>query len=159
MPERAFAAWVRPVAEQLAADRRRVIDFARAAPAEIWHRASAAESWTNKELLAHLAGGNDQMLQTVLRAVTSRTALDANALDPDTDAENAARVGERRSWSIDALIAELERDGDELQSLLAQLRDEDEGTRPGGAKWTSGQLFGIVLRERHDVEHLENMRL
>jgi hypothetical protein len=155
---RAFAAWVRPVAEQLAADRRRAIDFARAAPAEIWHRASAAEGWTNKELLAHLAGGNDQMVQIVLRAVTSHTTLDAKLLDPDTDAENAARVGERRSWSIDALIAELERDGDELQSLLAQLRDEDEGTRPGGAKWTLGELFGIVARERHDVEHLRQMK-
>jgi uncharacterized protein (TIGR03083 family) len=155
---RTFAAWVRPVAEHLAADRQRVVDFARAAPPEVWAQPSAVDGWTNKDLLAHLAGGNDQMLQTILRAVTSHTALDPAALDPDTDAENDARIAERRSWTIDALITELERDGEEMQSLLAQLTDDDAGVRPGNAKWTLGQLLGIVERERHDREHLVQMQ-
>ena len=158
MTARAFAAWVRPVAEQLAEDRRRVIEFARAASPEAWDRPSAVDGWTNKELLAHLAGGNDQMLQTILRAVTASAALDPEALDPDTDAENAARVAERRSWSVDELIAGLGRDGDEMQSLLSQLTDDDANIYPAGAKWTLGDLFKIVERERHDVEHLEQMR-
>ena len=153
-----FAAWVRAVAEQLASDRTRVIEFARAAPPESWARPSSIDSWTNKDLLAHLAGGNDQMLQNILRAVTSRTPLDSRALDPDTDAENAARVAERQSWPIDALIAELERDGNEMQSLLSQLVDDDEHLHPGGSKWTLGQLFEVVRHERHDNEHLAQMQ-
>ena len=158
MTARQFAAWARPVAEQLAADRRIVIAFARAAPPELWAKPSAIDRWTNKDLLAHLAGGNDQMLQTILRGVTTRADLDPKALDPDTDADNAARIAERREWTVDALIAELERDGEEMQSLLSQLSDDDERLHPAGAKWTLGDLFKIVERERHDVEHLEQMR-
>ena len=158
MTARTFAAWVRPVVQQLDADRRSVIAFARAAPPDLWDIPSAVDGWTNKDLLAHLAGGNDQMLQTILRAVTSRAPLDPAALDPDTDAENAARIVERRSWSIDTLIAELERDSDEMQSLLSQLSDDDEYLHPAGAPWTLGQLFGIVQKERHDNEHLVQMQ-
>jgi hypothetical protein len=146
------------LAEQLAADRVRVIDFAKSAPPAIWEQASGADGWTNKELLAHLAGGNDQMLQTILRAVTSGATLDARDLDPDTDAENAARVAERRTWSIDALIAELKRDGEEMQSLLGQLTDDNALHRPADARWTLAQLFEIVRHERHDAEHLAQMR-
>jgi hypothetical protein len=154
---RTLAGWVRPVAEQLDADRRRAIEFARGAAPEFWALTSTVDGWTNKDLLAHLAGGNDQMLQTILRAVTARVALDPKALDPDTDAENARRVAERIAWSIDALIAELERDGDEMQTLLARLTDDDESHHPAGATWTLGQLFEIVRRERHDIEHLVQM--
>ena len=141
MTERVLAAWVRPVAEQLASDRRRVIDFARAAALETWSQPSAVDGWTNKDLLAHLAGGNDQMLQTILRAVTSRTPLDSAALDPDTDAENAARIAERRSWTIDALIAELERDGEEVQQLLSQLTDDRRINSPRRGEVDAGALY------------------
>jgi hypothetical protein len=154
---RVFAQWVRPVAAQLAADRARVLEFARAASTELWLQPSAVEGWTKKELLAHLAGGNDQMVQTVLRAVTSHTPLDAKTLDPDTDAENAARVAERRVWTIEELIAELVRGGDEMQELLSQLTDSDADVRLGSARWTLRQLLKVVERERHDHEHLSQI--
>jgi hypothetical protein len=152
---RTYAAWVRPVAGVLAADRRRVIEFARSAPPEIWAQPSAVEGWTNKDLLAHLAGGNDQMLQTLLRAVTWGVAIDPALLDPDTDAENAARIAERSAWTIDALIAELKRDGEEIQDLLSRLTEHHVNLHPGGATWTLAQFMSMIEHERHDIDHLE----
>jgi hypothetical protein len=158
LSERAFAAWVQPIAQVLDEDRRAVIEFARAAPREHWDQPSVVEGWTRRDILAHLAGGNDQMVQTVLRAVTSNTTIDPALLDPDTEAENARRVAERRSWTIDALIAELERDGDELQSLLGQLRPEHEALKQPGSAFTLGQFLELVRKERHDMEHLAQMK-
>jgi uncharacterized protein (TIGR03083 family) len=155
---REFAPWVQPIAQVLAEDRRAVIDFARSAPAASWDEPGALEGWTRRDILAHLAGGNDQLVQLILRAVTSGEQLDAAQLNPDTDAENARRVAERRVWSIDALISELERDGDEVQSLLSGLTPEHESLKQEGSSFTLGQFLEIVRHERHDFEHLRQMR-
>jgi uncharacterized protein (TIGR03083 family) len=154
-----FAFWVQPVATALAEDRRALLAFARSARVEDWDQPSALEGWTRKDILAHLAGGNDQLLQIVLRGVTSHTAIDPALLDPDTDVENARRVAERRTWTIDELIAELERDGHETQALLSKLRPEDEGLQQPGSPLTLGQFLEIVRLERHDAEHLAQMRI
>lgn len=157
MSARTFAAWVQPVATVLDEDRRAVIDFAGSVPATAWDEPSALEGWTRKDILAHLAGGNDQLLQILIRAAVAGEDVEPALLDPDTDAENARRVAERRSWTIDALIAELERDGDEVQSLLAQLTREHESLKQPGTTFTLGQFLEIVRHERHDREHLAHM--
>jgi hypothetical protein len=157
MAERTFPAWVEPLAQVLAADRGEVIAFAREAPADCWVRPSVVEGWTNKQILAHLAGGNDQIVQVMLRAVTRGEALDPHLFDVDTDAENAARIAARQSWSIDALIGELARDGEEIQELLSRLSDEDR-ERAAGPGLTVGKFLRIVEHERHDKLHLEQLR-
>jgi uncharacterized protein (TIGR03083 family) len=158
LSERVFAPWVEPVARILAEDRRAVIEFVRSVRAESWDELSALEGWTRKDVLAHLAGGNDQMLQLVLRAVVAGERIDPAMLNPDTNAENARRVVERRSWTIDALVAELKRDDDEVQSLLSQLRSAHEPLKLAGSPLTLGQFLDIVRHERHDMEHLAQMR-
>jgi hypothetical protein len=157
MTSLAFASWVEPLAAARAADRRRVVAFARAAPAGLWERSSVVADWTHKDLLAHLAGGNDRLLQTVLRAVALGEALDPTALRPDTDAENARGVRERRRWSVDRLIAELERDGDELQVLLSPLTDADEALRPPGLGMSLGELLRASTDEHHVLIHLAQL--
>lgn len=72
MTKRTFATWVEPIASVLAEDHRRVLDIAASAPPEFWNQSSGVEGWTNKHILAHLAGGNDQLVQIVLRSVTRR---------------------------------------------------------------------------------------
>jgi uncharacterized protein (TIGR03083 family) len=155
---RTFASWVAPIATSLAEDRAEVIAFARQAPAEFWSQPSDVQGWTRHDILAHLAGGNDQMVQMVVRAVAEGSPLSAQDLDPDTDSANAAGVEGRRSWPVERLIAELEVGGEEMQELLAALRAEHEQVRPGGVSYTLGDLLRIVLRERHDAAHLDQLR-
>jgi uncharacterized protein (TIGR03083 family) len=158
MAERVFVAWVEPITKQLFADAAEVVAFVKAAPSEFWARPSVVDGWLNRDVLAHLAGGNDQMVQTVLRAVVVGEAIDAGVLDPDTDAENEERVRERRSWPIERLLAEFERDGEEMQDLLSKLTDEHSDLRLAGTELTLGKLMRIVEHERHDMLHLEQLR-
>lgn len=157
MTDPGYAAWVKPIASVLVADRRAVTAFARSLPAAAWDEPSDVEGWTRKDILAHLAGGNDQMVQTILRAVTAHEPLDDLDLPPDTDAENAVRIEKRRSWGVADVIAELERDGDEVAGLLSRLTNEDEGLFIAGLSMTLGQFLRIVEHERHDAEHLQQM--
>ena len=143
---RTFAIWVATTAGVLAADRAQVLAFCRRASEEFWGGASVVTGWANRDILAHLAGGNDQVLQHTLRAVTSGETPDAEVLEADTDAENERRIEARRRWSIAELIAELERDGDEVQHLLARLTDQDEHVSWGTPSRTlAGLLRGVRL--------------
>jgi hypothetical protein len=149
--------WVEQIARTLSEDRRQVIDFVRAAGPEFWSQPSVVEGWTNKHILAHLAGGNDQFLQLALRSVVLRQPVEPAAFAVDTDEENARRIEERLSWDIPRLAGELERDGAEVQDLLVRLRDEDTGARQPGLAMTLGDFLRIVGRERHDHLHLEQL--
>jgi hypothetical protein len=75
MAEASLARWVQPVARMHRDDRAAVVAFARAQPAAFWAQPSVVDQWTNQDLLAHLAGGNDQLLQALLRAATGSLAL------------------------------------------------------------------------------------
>ena len=158
MEGRRYAEWVAPTAKTLAADRRAVIEFARALPDAAWDEPAGDGDWRKRDVLAHLAGGNDRMVQTVLSAVLSGEAVDAALLDPDTDEANARGIEERRAWPIARLIDELERDGEEMQELLGRLTDAHREVRPGGAAWTVEGLLRLVHHERHDFHHLGQLR-
>ena len=110
MTERGYASWVEPIAAVLAEDRRRLVAFAASAKAAFWEQPSSVGGWTNKDVLAHLAGGNDMLAQTLLRSLTAGDELAPKVFALDTDAENARRVAERRDWPVAELIVELERD-------------------------------------------------
>ena len=113
--------------------------------------------WSRKDVLGHLAGGNDMLTQKIFLAVIEDRALAPSDLEPDTDAENARGVEERRSWSIERLIDELERDGEEYLDLLARLTEAHRGVHPAGASWTLGDMVRVITRERHDIEHLRQI--
>jgi len=157
MRERAYAAWVEPIARTLAEDNRELLGFVRAQPREFWDRQSVAEGWTNRDILAHVGGGNDQLVQIVLRAVISHKPLGPETFDIDTDAANAHGVEERRSWPLERVIAEIEEGEEETQYLLSQLSDTDRDVR-GGSPMTLGDFLRIVQKERHDHLHLQQLR-
>lgn len=158
MADREFASWVRPIAATLAEDRRQVIAFARSAPADLWDRPSIVDGWTHKDILAHAAGGNDQILQEFLRSVAACGPLDPALFQLDTDAENERGVAERRDWPVERLIAELEQGGDEVQELLSCVREEDEDLGQNVLPVSLGRFLRIVEEERHDRLHLEQLR-
>jgi hypothetical protein len=76
----------------------------------------------------------------------------------DTDAANARGVAARRSWPIERVIAELEEGGEELRELLSELGDEDETASIGSPTMKLGDFVRIVGHERHDREHLRQLR-
>ena len=156
-PSRAFAAWVEPVAEKLRRDRDEVIVFARSVDPDAWSRPSGVEDWTCKEILAHLAGGNDQIVQQLLRSVVAGERVDPAIFSVDTDTENARAVEEQARKPVEALIEELVRDGDEVQDLLASLKDTDENLKED-LPFTLGQFLQIVEKEGHDLLHLSQLR-
>lgn len=158
MSERAYAEWVAEIAETLVEDRRALIAFARERPVEFWDRASGVEGWTNRDVLAHISGGNDQLVQIALRGVRSRKPLGPEMWSIDTDAANARGVAARRSWPIGRVIAELEEGGEELRELLSELGDEDETASIGSPTMKFGDFLRVVGHERHDREHLRQLR-
>ena len=152
-----FASWVQPVASILADDAEDIRTFIRAVSGSFWEGGSVVEGWTNRDVLAHMAGGNDQMVQSVLRSVIAGVIVEAHVLEPDTDAENAARVAERRSWPLPQVIDEYEGGAEELLDLLAQLREEQRDVPLGARSFTLGKLLRIVEHERHDRLHLRQL--
>ena len=158
MAERIYADWVAEIAETLVEDRRALIAFAREQPLAFWDEASAVEQWTNRDVLAHVSGGNDQLVQIALRGVISRKPLGPEMWSIDTDAANARGVAARRGWPIERLIAELEEDGDELQDLLSELSEDDRTASIGSPTMRLGDFLRIVGEERHDREHLRQLR-
>jgi uncharacterized protein (TIGR03083 family) len=151
-----FTAWVEPVAEKLRRDRNEVIEFARSVDPNAWERPSNVEGWTCKKILAHLAGGNDQILQQLLRSVVAGEKVDPDIL-VDTGAENARAIAEQRDKPISDLIEELVRDGDEVQELLSSLDDSHEHLKQD-LPFTLGQFMQIVENEGHDLLHLAQLR-
>lgn len=156
---RTFAAWVAPTAEGLRASRALVLEFARAQDAGFWtQHPRGVDGWTNKDLLAHIGGGNDQMLQIVLRAVVAKEPLKPSVATIDTDAENKREIEERHDWPVEKVLAELESTGEELQGLLGSLTDADHDRALEGLSITLEQLLAVVHAEDHDGEHLGQMR-
>lgn len=158
MTTRTVAPWVEPIAASLADGRAQVIAFARSAPPDSWGRPSEVEGWTNKDVLAHIGRGNDQVLQKLLRSVVAGDRVDMAMFAADTDEANARGVEERRERAIDELIVELEEAGEEIQELLAQLRDDDEHLRQEAPPFVLKGFLQFVAKEAHDLEHLAQLR-
>ena len=155
MIKRTYAAWVKPVADELRTGRAEIARTARQLLPEHWTMPGPLEGWSYKDLLAHLATG-DWVCQTVLTAVTTRTPLEPRATDLDFVNEgNALRLTERKDSTTEDLIAEVETEGEETQGLLAQLTDVHEALK-GNAPLS----LGDYLRRfpSHDRAHLAQLR-
>ena len=158
MTTRTFAPWVEPVAARLRENRAQVVAFAGSVPAEAWECPSPLDGWTCKDLIAHIGKGNDQIFQQVLRMVVAGNPIDTSIFKADTDEANAREVGARRGRSPDAIIAEAEGAGEEVQELLSQLRDEHEHFRQKDPPFILKTFLEFVLKESHDLEHLAQLR-
>lgn len=151
-----FASCVEPIAERMRRTREEIVELARSMPDDAWLRQSPNPDWTYHDLLAHLADDTGKNLHAALRAIGTGGDIDG-ALWDDIDARNARGVTERRSHSIEQLTAEIERDGESLQSLLAQLRSDDEHRTQNELHGTFGEFLRDGLAG-HDAGHLEQLR-
>jgi predicted DNA-binding ribbon-helix-helix protein len=156
MTVRTFAAWVAPIAERMRQNRAEIVEFARSLPLEAWSHPSPNAGWTYHDLLAHLADDTEKNLHSALRAVASGRDIES-ALWDDLDSRNARGVSDRRSHSIEQLIAEIEHDGETMQSLLATLRAQDEHRTQAELHGTFGEFLRDGLAG-HDAAHLQQLR-
>ncbi len=154
MVGKAFAPWVEPIAAQLRESRAQIAEVARSFPADAWERPSPTEGWTYKDILAHLAVG-DWLCQTVLRAAISKEPLNRD-LFADINSQNERYRLERVGRSVDDLIAEVEAEGEDTQSLLARLTEAHEATRLGARP--KGLVQYLRHFPRHDRQHLDDLR-
>jgi hypothetical protein len=155
MATRTYASWVEPIAREFRDARGAVIDFARSAPEGYWAQPAADEDWRNKDLLAHLAAGTDKQLQKLLRAVVARQRVDPSWFGSG-ERQNAQDIAARRDWPVEKIIDELIADGDEVDELLSQLKDEHEGGRQKEFDQTLADALRIF--PPHERDHLEELR-
>jgi uncharacterized protein (TIGR03083 family) len=155
-----FARWVEPMALQLRDGRRQIVEVAQAIPPDAWGQSSPVEGWTYKDVVSHLAAG-DVFCQIVLTAVASGGELDLRPASAEREARTARIVEERRSRTVDELIAEVESEGQETQELLARLTGSDEvvevyTSRSTGAPMSLAEFLRVF--PMHDREHLAHLR-
>ena len=155
MTQRRFASWVEPIAEAQHAARAELAQVARSLPGDAWEQRSPNAEWTYKDLLAHMAGDTDKNVHRALRMVLAGRRV-APAIFEDIDGQNARDIEARRERSVEQLIAEIEADGEELEELLAQLKDEDENRRQPDIDATLGDALRSV--SGHHARHLAELR-
>jgi hypothetical protein len=156
MTVRTFVPWVEPFAQELRSGRHEVVRTARMLLPEHWSLPSPLEGWTYKDLLAHLATG-DWLFQTVLGAVVANEPIDLALINADSvNAGNAQRVEERKATSVDALIAEVETEGEKTQELLSRLSEAHEGRTQEGAPMSMADALRAF--PGHDRGHLAQLK-
>jgi hypothetical protein len=119
-------------------------------------RPTVNDGWSARDTLAHLAS-----IEARVRLMV-QTVLDGGVWSGDRvdlDAYNARCVSERRSWTPEAVIAELQQTGRESATLFGRLTPEDldrEWQHPILGPMTIEQTAGIIAR--HLRSHAEELR-
>lgn len=156
MTARTFAAWVEPIAAQVSANRAGIARTAREIAPGAWNKASPVENWSYRDLLAHLAGDTDKNVRNVLRSVVAGQPVDP-LLFSEIDAKNARDLEQRRTRSIDELVAEIEQDGEAILDLLGRLTREDAERRQADFPLSLGEALKPF--PDHDGTHLAQLRV
>ena len=114
-------------AETYRALRETIVGMARDHGTEMDRVAPATPEWRVRDLLAHVGGVSDDV-------------VNQNLDDVGGDAWTAAQVDKRREWTVDAILEDWERNGEALDALIEQ-------TPPG----TFGQLLFDTWTHEQDV--------
>jgi hypothetical protein len=154
------------VIDSMAEERRRLVAWVRDVPQEHWGRLSPDGIWQARDYVAHLAS-IDPLLTALMRIFQSGGEPGGRGSDGrpfSIDDWNEGQILERRSRSVDDLLADLERSRVDLNAALADFTDEqlERTFRFGGDKSRSPRdvkvhefLNGLV---HHDRWHMEDAR-
>ena len=112
----------RQLQDEIAATRGEVLGLVSRLSPEQFNRPTANAGWSVIDTVAHLSS-----IEARLRSMWQH-ALDGRAWpahDSSVDAYNDRCVAERRSWTSEAIVAELEQSGRETERFLDRLAPED----------------------------------
>jgi len=150
--------------DKMAHERDRLIAWVRSVPAEQWANVSPGGIWQARDYVAHLAS-IDPLLVGIMRGFQGeRGAALTAAAEFNIDEWNEGKIMQRRSRSIEDLIAEMARSRVDLNAAFGDFTDEQlDGTFRfrGDAKrlprdlGVADFLRGLVY---HDRWHMEDAR-
>jgi hypothetical protein len=154
LAKHAFAAWVEPFAASYRESRAQVVRLAHAASDSDLTRPSGDEGWTVREEFVHIAASEDDVIRT-LGAVLRGEAVETSIFE-DIDGRNARNLADRKDRPMPQIAADLERNGEALQELLAKLSAGDESRQPEGFPFPlRGLVEGYGM---HEPYHLGQIR-
>ncbi len=146
----------RQLQDDIATARGEVLGLVSGLSREQFDRPTANAGWSVKDTLAHLSS-----IEGRLRSMWQH-ALDGQAwpaADSSVDAYNDRCVAERRSWTPEAIVAELEQGGRETESFLDRLAMDDfdrQWNHPTRGTVTIQALAEIV--PRHLRTHCQELQ-
>jgi hypothetical protein len=121
----------------------------------MWDQPSSLEGWTYKDLLAHLAA-SVRYLRSFVKAVIEEERVSLEIFS-EVDEYNHRDVEERKDTSVEDLTEELERAGEEMQTLLTRLSSKHERLRFADDSLSVGEFLGRSPGG-HDLVHLAQLR-
>src|SRR5581483_9180931 len=133
-----FAAWVAPHAAAYQQHRAEAARLARSLSPEQLARPAADAGWTVRDEILHIASSDPDFIGMLGPLVAGGTP-DTSAF-ADIDARNARNLAAWANRSMAEAAEALERNGREIEALLAQLKDEDETRQPDGLPFPLGQI-------------------
>ena len=150
------ALWV-PLTRALRA-RRRLIQMVESLPSETWLAASAAERWSRRDVLAHLAA-SDRRYHDVLNAALNESPLeswepDPSVSSPELDLANAMGADMFAGLSVESLAEQLQAGAEKSTLLFAALTEDHLLMRMGFAGNALSLLEAWAL---HDNEHADDI--
>ena len=157
--DRDFVPWVAPIAARLRESRQEVARLAGDFPESAWEDLSEVPGWTYRGILAHLAEG-DVFVQMVLRAVIEDSDTDLRLQSSVRETRTAGIIARGRERSIGELIGDIQREGEETQTLLAWLLSEHESVSviTSNRNPTPVSAGDFLRAFRHDEEHIAHLR-
>ena len=146
----------RQLQDEAAAARDAVLALVDGLNSEQLDRPTTNEGWSVKDTLAHL-GSIEARVRLMVQTVLDGGVWTGDRAD--LDAYNARYVAERRSWSGDAVIAELRQSGQETAAVFARLTPahlDHQWDHPIFGPMTIERTAGIIAR--HLRSHAEELR-
>jgi uncharacterized damage-inducible protein DinB len=150
-----FAAWVVPQVAAYREHRAEAARLARSLSADQLARPAADAGWTVRDELVHIAS-TDPDFVGMLRSLVAGGTPDTSAF-ADVDARNARNLAAWAERSMAYVADALERNGREIEALLARLTDEDERRQPDGIPFPLGQI--VMGSGMHAAYHVANARM
>jgi len=154
-----FASWVQPIADRFWTTRREVAEMAGKVPGDAWERLSPVEGWTYRDVLSHLAEG-DVSIKNMIRTVLDGGDTDFRTWNNGREERVAGGLRRGASLTVDQLIAQVLRDGEETQQLLARLSDGHQAVQVIASRTNPAplSLAECLSSYHHDEEHIEHLR-
>jgi uncharacterized damage-inducible protein DinB len=148
-----FADWVQPIAESYHDAHVEAIERARTLNDEQLALPTGDSGWSVRDELAHMAASDGDFVKT-LTALVKGERVDLSVFDK-IDERNARHLAGWVDRPTTDISSELERNDGQLQTLLSQLKAEDEQRTPEGFPFAlSNMLQGYAM---HHPYHLEQI--